>query len=99
MTAGNWIAVVSAAIAFLGLAAGMMVMAVQIAFRFGEHHSRLNVVERDTAELKIEGRSTADAISAISGKMSLLDEVRADVKQMARLLGSRGRTARQDQES
>ena len=50
MTAGNWIAVVSAAIAFLGLAAGMMVMAVQIAFRFGEHHSRLNVVERDTAD-------------------------------------------------
>jgi len=94
MTVGNWIAVVSAIIAFLGLAAGMMAMAVQIAFRFGEHHSRLSVVERDTAELKVEGRSTADAIAAISGKMSLLDEVRADVK---RLLGGRGHTARQDQ--
>jgi hypothetical protein len=96
MTAGNWIAVVSAAIAFLGLAAGMMVMAVQIAFRFGEHHSRLNVVERDTAELKVMAHSAEAAIAQVGSMSKLLDEVRTDVK---RLLGSRSRTARQDQES
>ncbi len=97
MTLGNWIAIVSAAIAFLGLAAGMMVLAVQVAFRFGEHHSRLTVVERDTAQLKIDGKATADAISKVSGMSVLLDEVRQDVK---RILGARsGRRSALESES
>jgi hypothetical protein len=97
MTLGNWIAIVSAAIAFLGLAAGMMVLAVQVAFRFGEHHSRLSVVERDTAQLKIDGKATADAISKISGMEKLLAEVRVDVKS---ILGGRpGRRSAQGSES
>jgi Tfp pilus assembly protein PilO len=82
MSAGNWIAIASAMVAFLGLLTGFVVLAVQVAFRFGEHHSRLTVVERDTAELKTAGKEAADAISKISGMSALLTELRADVKRL-----------------
>lgn len=82
MTPGNWIAVASAAIAFAGLAIGLVVLAVQVAFRFGEHHNRLSAVEKKAEGIDASSSALAVLTATVGGIDKRLEEVGQDVKNL-----------------